>query len=115
MVLSPVQQKELLELHDVVARYYDSVHEGFAVDAFDEYLARIRRDSREITDKIRGLRDRHWNRLSDEAVDPLISTSYMDIANAYRRIKDHLLNIGEAIVGGKDIGTQRIESSEEVA
>jgi phosphate:Na+ symporter len=115
VVLSPVQQKELLELHDVVAGYYDSVHEGFAVDAFDEYLARIRRDSREITDKIRGLRDRHWNRLSDETVDPLISTSYMDIANAYRRIKDHLLNIGEAIVGGKDIGTQRIESSEEVA
>ena len=72
VVLSPVQQKELLELHDVVACYYDSVHEGFAVDAFDEYLARIRRDSREITDKIRGLRDRHWNRLSDETVDPLI-------------------------------------------
>jgi phosphate:Na+ symporter len=115
VVLSPVQQKELLELHDVVAGYYDSVHEGFAVDAFDEYLARIRRDSREITDKIRALRDRHWNRLSDETVDPLISTSYMDIANAYRRIKDHLLNIGEAIVGGKDIGTQRIESSEAVA
>ena len=115
VVLSPVQQKELLELHDAIAGYYDSVHEGFAVDAFDEYLARIRRDSREITDKIRALRDRHWDRLSDETVDPLISTSYMDIANAYRRIKDHLLNIGEAIVGGKDIGRQRIESSEEVA
>ena len=115
VVLSPVQQKELLELHDVIAGYYDSVHEGFAVDAFDEYLARIRRDSREITDKIRALRDQHWNRLSDETVDPLISTSYMDIVNAYRRIKDHLLNIGEAIVGGKDIGRQRIESSEEVA
>ena len=115
VVLSSVQQKELLQLHDAIASYYDSVREGFAVDTFDEYLARIRLDSREITDKIRALRDRHWHRLSDEAVDPLISTSYMDIANAYRRIKDHLLNIGEAIVGGKDIGRQRIESSEAVA
>ena len=115
VVLSSVQQKELLQLHDAIASYYDSVREGFAVDTFDEYLARIRLDSREITDKIRALRDRHWHRLSDEAVDPLISTSYMDIANAYRRIKDHLLNIGEAIVGGKDIRRQGIESSEAVA
>ena len=114
VALSPVQQKELLELHDAIAGYYDSVREGFSADAFDEYLAGIRRDSREITNKIRALRDRHWNRLSDETVDPLISTSYMDIANAYRRIKDHLLNIGEAIVGGKDLGRQRIESPEAV-
>ncbi len=115
VALSPSQQEELLELHDVIAAYYDSVHEGFTVDELDEYLSGIRRDSREITEKIRALRDRHWSRLSEETVDPLISTSYMDIANAYRRMKDHLLNIGEAIVGGKDIGRQRIESPERVA
>ena len=115
VALSRAQQEELLELHDVIAAYYDSVNKGFAVDAHEEYLARIRRDSREITAKIRALRDRHWNRLSEETVDPLISTSYMDIANAYRRMKDHLLNVGEAIVGGKDVGRQRIESPEEVA
>ena len=85
------------------------MHEGFALDTFDEYLAGIRRDGRDITDRIRALRDRHWNRLSDETVAPLVSTSYMDIANAYRRIKDHLLNVGEAIVGGKDIGRKGIE------
>ncbi len=99
---SPGQQKELLELHDVIAIYYDRVHEGFALDAFDKYLSGIRLDSRKVTTKIRTLRDRHWERLSDETVEPLVSTSYMDIANAYRRMKDHLLNIGEAIVGGKD-------------
>ena len=33
----------------------------------------------------------------------MISTSYMDIANSYRRMKDHLLNIGEAAVGGKTV------------
>ena len=115
VVLSPVQQKELLELHDATAAYYDRVHEGFAVDTFDEYLAGIRRDSREITDKIRALRNRHWSRLSHETVVPLVSTSYMDIANAYRRIKDHLLNVGEAIVGGKDIRRQGIQLPEEVA
>ena len=115
VAFSPVQQKELLDLHDVIARYYDGVREGFAIDAFDGYLSGIRGDSREITDTIRTLRDRHWNRLSHETVVPLISTSYMDIANAYRRIKDHLLNIGEAIAGGKDIGRESVETPEEVA
>ena len=114
VTLSSVQQKELVDLHDMIAVYYDGVHEGFALDSLDEYLARIRRDSLEITGKIRALRDRHWNRLSEETVDPLISTSYMDIANAYRRMKDHLLNIGEAIVGGKEIGRQSMGSPEEV-
>ena len=112
---SPVQQTELLELHDVIAAYYDRVDEGFAVDTFDEYLAGIRRDSRDITDTIRALRNRHWSRLSHETVVPLVSTSYMDIANSYRRIKDHLLNVGEAIVGGKDIARQSIQLPEEVA
>ena len=115
VAFSPDQQRELLDLHDVVARYYDSVREGFAVDAFDGYLSEIRGESREITDTIRTLRDRHWNRLSHETVVPLISTSYMDIANAYRRIKDHLLNIGEAIAGGKEIGRENMDAPEEVA
>jgi phosphate:Na+ symporter len=113
--LSTGQQRELLNLHDVISVYYDTVHEGFEAIDMDAYLLRIRENSREITDKIRALRDRHWNRLSEETVDPLISTSYMDIANAYRRMKDHLLNIGEAIVGGKDIGKVRVGIPEEVA
>jgi hypothetical protein len=32
----------------------------------------------------------------------------MDIANSYRRMKDHLLNIGEAAVGGKTLGDERL-------
>lgn len=115
VALSPDQREELLDLHDVIAAYYDTVQKGFALDTFELYLSGIRRDSRAITSKIRALRDRHWNRLSHETVDPLISTSYMDIANAYRRMKDHLLNIGEAIVGGKDVGRQTIELAEELA
>ena len=115
VVLAEVQQTELLELHDAVAAFYDRVHEGFALDGFDVYLSRVHLNSREVTAKIRALRDRHWNRLSDETVDPLISTSYMDIANAYRRMKDHLLNIAEAIVGGKGMAAQEAESMEEEA
>jgi phosphate:Na+ symporter len=104
--LSREQQKELVELHDAVATYYNSVRNGQQSDSTARYLQKIRKDSREITDKIRSLRDIHWNRLSSEKVEPLISTSYMDIVVAYRRIKDHLLNIGEANVGGKSLAPE---------
>ncbi len=100
--LTDAQQEELLGLHDLIAGYYDIIHAGLE-DTPDGYIEDIHRRSHEITDEIRALRDRHWSRLSEETVDPLISTSYMDIANSYRRMKDHLLNIGEAAIGGKAI------------
>jgi phosphate:Na+ symporter len=112
---STPQGSELLELHDVIAGYFDTVHEGLDRDRDPGYLPTIHNRSREITDQIRELRDRHWNRLSEESFDPLISTSYMDIANAYRRMKDHLLNIGEAIVGGKSLEPRKPEPLEEVS
>ena len=109
------QQEELLGLHDLITGYYDRVHEGVGATTPDEYLPNIHRNSHEITTEIRDLRDRHWNRLSEETVDPLISTTYMDIANAYRRMKDHLVNIGEAAIGGKSIAKQEIATPDEVA
>ena len=104
--LSKEQQKELVELHDAVATYYNSVQSGLRSDSRTRYLRRIRKDSNKITDRVRGLRDIHWNRLSTEKVEPLISTSYMDIVGAYRRIKDHLLNIGEANLGGRSLDSK---------
>ena len=108
--LSEEQQAELLQLHDLIDRYYGSVQTGLETDSTAGYLQKIRKDSRDITGKIRGLRDVHWKRLSSQKVEPLISTSYMDIAVAYRRIKDHLLNIGEANVGGKALAPETSEA-----
>jgi len=102
--LSDEQQKELKDLHESVAAYRDKVRGGLKRKVQGAFLSGIRKSSREITAKIRKLRDRHLKRLSKESIEPLISTTYMDIANAYRRMKDHLLNIGEAAVGGKSIG-----------
>jgi len=97
-----VQQGELLALHELITGYYDSVRAGLN-NTTEDFLDEIRHQSRDITGEIREMRDRHWNRLSEEKIEPLVSTSYMDIANAYRRMKDHLLNIGEAAVGGKTL------------
>ena len=101
------QQQELVSLHDLVASYYDSVRVGLE-HVPEDYSPEILHESYAITGTIRELRDRHWHRLSEEKVAPLVSTSYMDIANSYRRMKDHLLNIGEAVIGGKTLGDERL-------
>lgn len=98
--LSRDQSRELLELHDLIGEYFDAVHEGLD-DGDEGYLETAEERSDTITKRIRDLRNKHWDRLSTETIDPLVSTSYMDIANAYRRIKDHLLNIAEAIADEK--------------
>ena len=98
--LSQEQSRELLELHDMIGTYFDVVQRGLD-NGGPGYLNKAEGDSATITARIRNLRDKHWERLSTEAIDPLVSTSYMDIANAYRRIKDHLLNIAEANAGEK--------------
>lgn len=99
---SKEQKKELLDLHDRITVYFKHVHDGLE-EPDEDYLAHIRSTSKEITNTIRLLRKKHWERLSQEKSAPMISTSYMDIATAYRRVKDHLLNIAEAIEGGKKL------------
>jgi len=94
--LSKPQRNEIIGLHDTVTAYFDQVHAGL-VNGPGDYLNSIRNRSNAINEEVRVLRDTHWQRLSEEQTEPLISTSYMDIVNTYRRMKDHLLNIGEAI------------------
>jgi len=100
VALAEDQASELMDLHEIIGQYFDMVRRGLqTVDP--AYLLTAEERSDTITARIRNLRDKHWDRLSTETIDPLVSTSYMDIANSYRRIKDHLLNIAEAIAGEK--------------
>ena len=106
VALSRVQSSELLELHELIGNYFDAVHQGLEQGDVG-YLQTAEQRSDMITARIRDLRDKHWDRLSTETIEPLVSTSYMDIANAYRRIKDHLLNIAEAIADEKPTRGQK--------
>ncbi len=100
VILSPEQLEELNGLHHDVSAYYNFIHQKVESDA-SEFMDQAHKTSRDITEKIRNLRTKHWGRLQEVKVDPLITTTYMDVANSYRRIKDHLLNIAEAICGEK--------------
>ena len=91
-------REALLDLHDRVAKYVKTVTS--AVEHEDgEVLSHARSEGIQITNAAKAHREEHLARLSREEVDPLKSLMFIDMLNAYRRIKEHALNIAETLAG----------------
>jgi len=91
---------EITDLHDKVAEYLLFVNN--AVRNEDEtILARARSRGDEITHLVKEYRSRHLRRVETGHAAPLKSLIFTDMLAAYRRIKDHALNIAEVICGEK--------------
>lgn len=97
----PVEDRnDIFELHDDVTAYLRMVTSG-CVNRSKEVFFKAHPQSDTITHKVRRIRSQHIDRLSSERKDPLITMIYTDMLNGYRRIKDHALNIAEALAGEK--------------
>jgi len=93
-----IMLEELLSLHNAVVEYFEQVNRAYgARDILMVAGANVQ--ASEITKKVRDLRGRHLARLAEIPVDPLLSTTYPDMLVGYRRIKEHILNIAEVMVG----------------
>lgn len=55
----------------------------------------------EIKNKVKSLSKEHLDYLSEEKVDPYINVSYTSTLNAMRRVRDHIINLAEAMAGEK--------------
>ncbi len=98
--LNDVKRKEIVELHDHITEYFKLINNSI------RYRSRldssyIYAEGKSITHHFRELRTKHLQRLSGKKVDPLMSVSYMNMLNSYRRIRDHIMNVAEAIIGEK--------------
>ena len=92
--------RDILELHDSVADYIGMVNR--ALKAHDTDILRTARTrGNDITHTMKECRTRHLERVGTGVATPLKSLIYTDILNAYRRIKDHGLNIAEVLAGEK--------------
>lgn len=98
--LSDTQRKDLESLHLLVADYLQLV-----IDAFEhnraEAITRAHSAGAAITRRIKDLRSIHLTSLTAGKIDPVVSTSYLTMLLNYRRLKDHCLNIAEAVAGEK--------------
>ena len=61
----------------------------------------MRTDAAGIKSLTHDIRTRHLERLEGSSANPAEIVVCMDIINAYVRIKEEYLNVGDAIIGGK--------------
>jgi len=92
--------KEILNLHEHVTNYMLRISEAVEADSQD-ILSYAHSEGNRIHSLMKIYRKQHLRQLSEEHANPLSSLVFTDILAAYRRMKDHALNIAEAQVGEK--------------
>lgn len=94
--LTEAQKTGILDLHDKVSAYVDMITQGFEQRPTHN-LTRAISESDLITHLVKHLRNEHLESLSEVRIDPVLSMGYSTMLNAYRKIKDHALNIAESM------------------
>ncbi|MDA3900658.1 MAG: Na/Pi cotransporter family protein [Spirochaetes bacterium] len=90
--LSESQIANIMELHDEVKKFFNLVRECERNQTIQAEYDNICAVSEEITSHIRAFRNEHWENASLTKMSPLVNTAYTDILQAYRKIKNHMLN-----------------------
>jgi phosphate:Na+ symporter len=93
-------KNELLNLHDSLTEYLDSIYQAIG-ERDREILNKAISENSAIRRKIKTYRNSHFNRLASDQISPMMDLIYMDLLNMYRRMLDHALNIAEVISGEK--------------
>ena len=100
MKLPPEEFAEIFDLHADVFAYIEQVTEAYS-QRQKQIISKAHTISETINYKVRKIRSQHIERLSHKKVEPLVTMVYTDMINDYRRVKDHALNIAEALAGEK--------------
>jgi phosphate:Na+ symporter len=98
--LTEKEKPRIIELHNRISGYIDFINASFENDDVS-ILAKANAMGDGITHYIKQLRARHLSEVGTEHTSALKSLIFCDVLTAYRRIKDHILNIAETVVGEK--------------
>ena len=95
-----VEQQNLLELHTMVSNFLDSIESAYRSTKGEASGLTLER-GKNISQEVRQLRRKIVDRMGVNAITPNVSIAYNRILNAYRRIRDHGVNIIQAMAGEK--------------
>lgn len=99
-VFDDAHNNSLLDLLTMVEKQLNHVTTAYQQSHTDVVSATIRSGT-EIKHKVKTLQREHLEYLSAEKVDPYINVSYTSTLNALRRVRDHVINLAEALAGEK--------------
>jgi len=91
---------DLLALHDLVDEYVRLVSDSVSSRRI-EVLSKARIQGEAIDVYVKESRGRHLAQVGRESTNPRATLIFTDMLNSYRRVKDHVLNIAEALAGEK--------------
>ncbi len=94
------EREELLALHDKVAEVVAVLHTALRVSDGD-ILVKTRAMGGMVNRATKAARQEYLARMEVTAMPPLRSVMFVDMLQCYRKIKDHGINIAEALVGEK--------------
>lgn len=94
--LTDMQKSGLMNLHDQVREYLRLIQQAVEVNRH-EVITKAQSMGAAITRQVKELRDLHLEMLSQEKINPVLSMTYVSLLTNYRRLKEHALNIAEAL------------------
>ncbi len=101
IILRDVALTDLQAIHKRVDEYVRMITHAVEED-FADILSKAVSESSEISHMVKQARQRHLERISTNPdISPFKSLAYTDMLQAYRKIKDHMLNVAEALAGAK--------------
>jgi len=98
--MSEEAASQLMDLHDRVTEYVRFVDTAVR-EGNRDMLSKARTQGDAITHVMKDYRQGHLARVEKNSCDPMTSMAFTDMLTAYRKIKDHVLNIAEALAGEK--------------
>lgn len=99
-VFDETHNRSLLDLLSLVEKQLNHVTSAYQHENMDVVSATVH-SGEEIKQKAKTLQREHLDYLSAEKVDPYINVSYTATLNALRRVRDHVVNLAEAMAGEK--------------
>lgn len=97
---SDTAREHLLALHDKVSEYVSMITTAVHADNAD-ILSKAETSGQQITYLFKDFSRAHMSRLENGECSPLGGLMYADMLQSYRKIKNHGLNIAEALAGEK--------------
>jgi phosphate:Na+ symporter len=94
------EHNEILDLHNMVSSFMQLVHEGLKDDSVD-LLSQELDQGHVISKRAKLLLRQIVERMPDERLSPSVSVAYNRQVGAYRHVRDHLVNVAEAVAGQK--------------
>lgn len=91
---------DLLKLHEEVASYLKLVSDAYRDRQWD-VITQSNTMASEIKHHAKKLRKEHIEWLSHEKVEPFVNVAFTSTLNSYARVRDHTMNVAEALAGEK--------------